>query len=166
VHDRVLGELEHDIAVRPGDFVVRRRDGLYAYQFAVVVDDAAMGITEIVRGFDLFDSTPRQFALFDALAAPRPATWHVPLLTDERGDRFSKRHRSISRSGLEEVGWTPQLLRGVFAWLWGWSPSPVALAAAELVTLWNPATLARESIEVPDAFFEGPTALGLELSRE
>ncbi len=166
VEDGVFGPLEHDVGIRPGDFVVRRRDGLYAYQFAVVVDDAAMGITDVVRGFDLFDSTPRQFALFDALGAPRPKTWHVPLLQDERGERFSKRHRSISRSRLEAVGWDPPSLCGALAWLWGWADSLVSRNAGELVGLWDPSTLARESIRVPDAFFEGPEALRRQLTGE
>lgn len=166
VEDGICGGLTHDVGIRPGDFVVRRRDGLYAYQFAVVVDDAAMGITDVLRGFDLFDSTPRQFALFDALHSPRPKTWHVPLLLDEEGNRFSKRHHSISRAALEKLGWSPTSLCGALAWLWGWVESPRALEAAELVSLWNPGTLGRPSIRVPDAFFDGPSALERQLARE
>jgi glutamyl-tRNA synthetase len=83
--------VEQDLAGEVGDFVVRRRDGLFAYQLAVVVDDALMGVTDVLRGADLLDSTPRQLALFDALGHPAPRYWHVPLVVDESGERMAKR---------------------------------------------------------------------------
>jgi glutamyl-tRNA synthetase len=89
--DHVYGMVEQDLAGEVGDFVVRRRDGLFAYQLAVVVDDALMGVTDVLRGADLLDSTPRQLALFDALGHPAPRYWHVPLVVDESGERMAKR---------------------------------------------------------------------------
>ena len=89
--DEVYGRIEQDLAQDVGDFVVRRRDGLFAYQLAVVVDDALMGVTDVVRGADLLDSTPRQLALFDALGHEAPRYWHVPLVMDESGRRMAKR---------------------------------------------------------------------------
>jgi glutamyl-Q tRNA(Asp) synthetase len=73
-----------------GDFILRRRDGLWAYQLAVVVDDGEQGITQVVRGEDLFDNTPRQCLLQAALGLPRPGYLHVPLVRDEAGRKLSK----------------------------------------------------------------------------
>lgn len=158
VHDGVFGALEHDLATHPGDFVVRRKDGLYAYQLVVVVDDAAMGVTDVVRAVDLLDSTPRQFALFDALGARRPRTWHLPLLHDARGERLSKRSAAVARDGLEGAGWTPESLIGALTHLWGWTDTAEPMSLDQAVRLWNPRTLARQEIRVPDAFFDGPQA--------
>jgi len=79
-----------------GDFVLKRRDGLYAYQLAVVVDDALMGITDVLRGADLIDSTPRQLKLYVALGLQPPRFWHVPLLTDDQGRRLAKRDDTVN----------------------------------------------------------------------
>jgi glutamyl-Q tRNA(Asp) synthetase len=89
VTDRVQGELAQDLAREVGDFVIRRRDGPFAYQLAVVVDDADLGVTDIVRGADLLDSTPRQVALQQALGLPAPRYLHVPVALHE-GEKLSK----------------------------------------------------------------------------
>lgn len=97
-----------------GDFVVWRRDDVPAYQLAVVVDDALMRITEVVRGADLLKSTARQMLLQRALGYPTPAYFHCDLVTDERGERLAKRHESLSLRHLRAAGLTPEEVRARF----------------------------------------------------
>lgn len=93
-NDRWSGPQVQDVAREVGDFILRRADGLWAYQLAVVVDDAAQHITHIVRGADLLDSTARQRLLMEALGASAPATLHVPLLCDAHGYKLSKQNHA------------------------------------------------------------------------
>ena len=90
--DRRLGPQQQDVASAVGDFVLRRADGLWAYQLAVVVDDADQGITDVVRGEDLADNTPRQILLQRALGAARPRYLHTPLVCGENGEKLSKQN--------------------------------------------------------------------------
>ena len=94
-----------------GDFVVWRHDGVPAYQLSVVVDDASMQITEVVRGADLLASTARQLLLYRALALPAPQFYHCPLMTDEKGVRLAKRHDALSLRRLRAEGNSPEQLR-------------------------------------------------------
>jgi len=95
-----------------GDFPVWRRDGVPAYQLAVVADDAAMQITEVVRGADLLLSTARQILLYRALGLAPPAWYHCPLVLDDRGERLAKRHDALSIRALREQGRSPRDLLG------------------------------------------------------
>ena len=94
-----------------GDFIVWRRDDVPAYQLAVVVDDAAMQITEVVRGADLLKSTARQILLFRALGLAVPDYYHCDLVRDDAGVRLAKRHDALSIRKLRELGWTPEEVR-------------------------------------------------------
>jgi glutamyl/glutaminyl-tRNA synthetase len=98
-----------------GDFIIWRRDDVPAYQLAVVVDDAAMQITEVVRGADLLKSTARQILLFRALGFPVPAYYHCDLVRDEGGVRLAKRHDALGIRHLRESGWTPGQVRSARA---------------------------------------------------
>jgi glutamyl-Q tRNA(Asp) synthetase len=84
------GEQQENVSAQSGDFVIQRADGLWAYQLAVVVDDIVQGITDVVRGSDLSDSTGKQIALFRALQAEAPCYWHLPLVLNDAGEKLSK----------------------------------------------------------------------------
>ena len=90
--DRRLGEQTQDVAQEVGDFVLRRADGLWAYQLAVVVDDAAQGVSDVVRGEDLADNTARQILLQRALGLPTPRYLHTPLVFGANGEKLSKQN--------------------------------------------------------------------------
>jgi glutamyl-tRNA synthetase len=104
---------QHDF----GDFPVWRKDGFPAYELAVVVDDAAMQISEVVRGRDLLLSTARQLLIYEALGLNPPQFHHVPLVCDSSGKRLAKRHRSLSLRELRAAGHTPETLRNSEEWL-------------------------------------------------
>ena len=131
--DRVFGRTCQDVAREVGDFVVRRADGLTTYQLAVVVDDAAMGVTQVVRGADLVHSTPRQILLQRALGCPRPEYGHVPLVVDAGGDRLAKRDRPAAIGALRAGGLAPERFVGHLAHSLGLRPSPDPVRPADLV---------------------------------
>jgi glutamyl-Q tRNA(Asp) synthetase len=129
--DRSLGIQRADVASTAGDFVLRRRDGYFAYQLAVVVDDAAQGVTDVVRGADLLSSTPRQILLQRALGLPLPGYLHLPLAVDGRGLKLSK-----SESAPAARAESPAAsIVGVLEFL-GQDP-PVELAQAGLAEVWR-----------------------------
>jgi glutamyl-tRNA synthetase len=105
--DACRGERAFTAGADFGDFVVWRKDDVPAYELAVVADDVAMGITEVVRGEDLLRSTARQLLIYRALGAAPPAWRHVPLVRDEHGRRLAKRHQPLSIRELRERGLTP-----------------------------------------------------------
>lgn len=99
VEDKICGFLSQNLKNDVGDFVLKRADGIYSYQIAVVVDDILMGVSDVVRGEDLLESIPRQRVLFEALETPRlPDFWHVPLLKNQEGEKLSKRNDSAGLS--------------------------------------------------------------------
>jgi glutamyl-tRNA synthetase len=119
IADRLCGVVSQRPATDVGDIIVRRSDGLFAYQLAVVVDDAADGVSDVVRGDDLLASTPRQVALQQMLGLPTPAYAHVPLVLGPDGQRLAKRHGPVSLRDLRQAGVTAQRLVGRLAALSG-----------------------------------------------
>ncbi|REK71150.1 tRNA glutamyl-Q(34) synthetase GluQRS [Paenibacillus paeoniae] len=131
--DGISGTMRYD-GEALGDFIVKRADGIFSYQLAVTVDDAAMGITDVLRGADLLDSTPRQLALYEALDLAPPSFSHVPLVADEYGKRLSKRDKSLTLASLRETGVAPERLIGAIAYTAGWRDRLEPLAAQELIS--------------------------------
>jgi glutamyl-tRNA synthetase len=114
-HDGALGPFAQNLARDVGDFVIRRGDGVYAYQLAVVVDDAAMGVTHVVRGADLVSSTPRQIWLAQSLGSEPPLYTHVPLVVAHGGARLEKRTRGATVRELRDAGVPAAAIVGVLA---------------------------------------------------
>ncbi|HYV65550.1 MAG TPA: tRNA glutamyl-Q(34) synthetase GluQRS [Myxococcales bacterium] len=108
--DEIQGAQEFDPQEDVGDFVLRRADGIFAYQLAVVVDDAAMGVTQVLRGADLLPSTARQILLYRLLGLPEPRWAHAGLVTSSSGERLSKRDRAASLSALRAEGRDPRAI--------------------------------------------------------
>lgn len=132
--DLAYGPQRINLAHHCGDFILQRKDGAWAYQLAVVVDDALMGVTEVVRGEDLLLSTPQQIYLQQLLGFPTPTYRHIPLLKNEAGQRLSKRDRSMDMSILRQQ-FTPQELIGRLAHQTGLIPEYRPLSAQELLCL-------------------------------
>ncbi|HEY1188372.1 MAG TPA: tRNA glutamyl-Q(34) synthetase GluQRS, partial [Gemmata sp.] len=131
--DLFAGERTIDLKRTGGDFVIWKSAGTPAYQLAVVVDDAAMGVTEVVRGDDLIPSTPRQLLLYRALGLAPPRFAHVPLVVGEDGRRLAKRHGDTRLSALRGAGVSPGALVGLLAWSCGWLARPEPLSARDLL---------------------------------
>ncbi|CAD7854525.1 MAG: Glutamyl-Q tRNA(Asp) synthetase [Olavius algarvensis Gamma 1 endosymbiont] len=143
VRDRIQGELRQDLEREVGDFVLRRADGIHAYQLAVVVDDGFQGINQIVRGADLFSSTPRQVFLLQALRLPVPAYAHLPLVVDDAGRKLSKSHAAAP---VDPGTPLPALLR---AWRFlGQKPLPEP--PADLTEFWTQARSTWKTDRVPN----------------
>jgi glutamyl-tRNA synthetase len=152
--DGVHGAQVRDVAAEAGDFVVARADGIPAYQLAVVVDDAAMGVTEVVRGDDLLGSTARQLLLYRALGLPAPRFAHVPLVNGEDGARLAKRHAAASLDDLQERGADPRAVAGLLASLSGLAPEGARLEPRELVAGFALERIAREPARLATADVE------------
>ena len=145
--DFLYGKYKEDLKTDCGDFILRRSDGVYAYQLAVVVDDAAMGVTQVVRGSDLLSSTPRQIYLQRLLGLPEPEYGHVPLLLAADGRRLAKRDRDQELGELQSRYTAPELL-GRLAHLAGLIPEPAPITAQQLVPLFSWEKLTREDLKV------------------
>ncbi|HEY7094533.1 MAG TPA: tRNA glutamyl-Q(34) synthetase GluQRS [Ktedonobacterales bacterium] len=142
--DVLHGEIGENVATTVGDFIVRRSDGVFAYQLAVVVDDALMGVDQVVRGDDLLGSTARQLALYDALGYPRPTEYaHVPLALDAAGARLAKREAAAGLGALRAAGRTAEEIVGALAASCGLWPEETPATLAQVLTTFDPAKILR-----------------------
>lgn len=137
-----------------GDFVIRRADGIYAYQLAVVADDIAMEVTQVVRGRDLLASTPRQLYLYRLLGAKPPSYSHLPLLLAPDGRRLSKRDGDLGLDALYAKGLSPQDVVGRLAFAAGILERPEAAAPRDLIPLFSWDNIPREDIRLPAGLFD------------
>lgn len=146
--DRLQGSYSENLAQMCGDFILRRSDGIYAYQLAVVVDDADMGITEVVRGQDLLSSTPRQIYLQRLLGYPTPDYCHVPLLCDAEGRRLSKREADLTLASIRASGVRAEQVVGWLACAAGLIDRYEPIAAQELIPLFSYDNLPTSDIQI------------------
>lgn len=130
--DGHYGSCTVNLAHQVGDFIIRRKDGAWAYQLAVVIDDALMGVTEVVRGRDLLLSSPQQMYVAELLGFPSPQFIHLPLLCNPNGQRLSKRDQSLDMGCLRQHYTAPQLIGMLGNWA-GLTPSSDAISAKELL---------------------------------
>ena len=143
--DGNFGPYSENLAAECGDFILRRADGVFAYQLAVTADDIAAGVTEVVRGRDLISSTPRQLYLYRLLGAPAPRYFHVPLLSAPDGRRLSKRDRDLDLGILRERYDAREII-GALAHAAGLTEEYAPCAPAELVCLFDWKKVPREDI--------------------
>ena len=130
--DLICGPQSVNLAREIGDFILRRADGAWAYQLAVVTDDALMGVTEVMRGDDLLTSAAQQIYLYELLGYQPPEFAHIPLILNEQGIRLSKRDTSLSMEALR-ASHTPQSLLGLLAHRAGLIPSPTPITLDNLL---------------------------------
>lgn len=147
-HDHVSGDVSIDPSTL-GDFVLWRRDDLPSYQLAVTVDDALMGVTQVLRGRDLLTSTARQLALYAALGLNAPAQWaHAPFVQDAQGRRMAKRDGDLSLNHLRAAGVDPSRVIGLLAWSAGLLETPRPATPRELVGEFRIGRVGREDFVV------------------
>ncbi|MFL5327964.1 MAG: tRNA glutamyl-Q(34) synthetase GluQRS [Gemmataceae bacterium] len=131
--DLFRGPTHVDLRADGGDFVVWKSAGSPAYQLAVVVDDAATGVTHVIRGDDLVSSTPRQLLLYRALGIRPPQFAHVPLVVGPDGRRLAKRHGDTRLSTMRSAGVAPEAVVGLLAWSCGWLAKPRPITPSKLM---------------------------------
>jgi glutamyl-tRNA synthetase len=134
-----------------GDFVIKRSDGLFAYQLAVVVDDAELGVTEVVRGDDLLSSTPRQLALYAALGHAAPQFAHLGLVLDEQGGRLSKRFGSVGVTEYADAGVSPERMLGWLGRSLGQLDTAAPTTLSELLARFDVTRVPRGAVTAPAA---------------
>lgn len=147
--DGHYGRCSYNLIHDSGDFIIRRSDGVYAYQLAVTVDDALMGINQVVRGCDLLSSTPVQLYLYQLLELNPPAFFHIPLLTAPDGRRLAKRDKDLDLDSLRKEYDSPEPIIGYLAFIAGQLDKPEPLAAADLIKIFDADKIPHTDIAVP-----------------
>lgn len=147
--DGNYGRQSYNLMEESGDFIIRRSDGVYAYQLAVTIDDALMGITEVVRGCDLLSSTPMQLYLYKLLGFNPPSFLHIPLLMAPDGRRLAKRDKDLDLSVMRQQYDSPEPIIGYLAYLAGQIPKAEPISTTELAKIFNPRLIPTDNIAVP-----------------
>ncbi len=151
--DGLFGVQKENLQRDCGDFILRRSDGLYGYQLAVVVDDALQGVTEVVRGRDILSATPRQLYLQRLLGYPQPEYVHIPLLVDAQGRRLAKRDKDLDLTALSQR-FTPAEILGMLAFSAGLVAEVRPLTLEELIPLFDWQKVRREDMRLPGCILE------------
>ena len=147
--DGHYGPQSFNLAEESGDFIVRRSDGVFAYQLAVTIDDALMGVTQVVRGCDLLSSTPMQLYIYRLLGFDPPSFCHIPLLVDATGRRLSKRDGDLELAALRKHYGSPESIIGLLAYLAGQIDKPEPLRVDDLLPIFAPENIPTANIVVP-----------------
>jgi len=147
VLDGHYGAFSENLARDCGDYIIRRSDGLWGYQLAVVVDDALTGVNEVVRGRDILFSTPRQIELFETLGFTPPSFYHIPLLTDCNGRRLAKRDKDLDLTALAKV-MTPRQILGMLAYSCGILDENRPASLAELTKIFDWKNVRKDDIRL------------------
>lgn len=153
--DGCRGPYSQNLKADCGDFILRRSDGVFAYQLAATADDGAMGITQVVRGADLLPSTPRQIWLLRTLGFPVPQYYHTPLLLDHAGRRLSKREADLQLATLRQKQPDPRPLVGHLARLAGLWPGGRPATATTLIPHFQWAAVPKQNIRLPENYAQG-----------
>lgn len=148
--DLFYGHIEQDVATFCGDFVLAREEQGAGYMLAVAVDDAAMGITEVIRGDDLLSATPRQLLVYKSLGLTPPQFLHVPLVKGPDGLRLAKRHGDTRIASFREAGMPPERLIGMLAHWCGWAAEDEAVSLHNLIARFDLSVLPREPVVYND----------------
>ena len=148
--DGHYGQQSYNLAEESGDFIVRRSDGVFAYQLAVTIDDALMGITQVVRGCDLLSSTPMQLYIYRLLGFTPPAFCHIPLLVDASGRRLSKRDGDLEIAALRKLYGSPEPIIGLLAFFAGQIARPEPMRAKDLLPIFDAEKIPTKNIAVPE----------------
>lgn len=149
-HDTVYGDQRYYLPADTGDFIVRRADGVYAYHLAVVADDHAQGVTEVVRGRDLLPATAPQLALYDCFGFPRPRYAHIPLVVAADGRRLCKRDGASDLGHLREAGVSARRVLGALGYAGGLLEADGEAGADEMLELFDWKRIPVSDIQVPD----------------
>ncbi|MDO4178084.1 MAG: tRNA glutamyl-Q(34) synthetase GluQRS [Phascolarctobacterium sp.] len=147
--DGIYGRMTYNLANESGDFIVRRSDGVYAYQLAVVIDDALMHVNQVVRGSDLLSSTAMQLYLYDLLELKVPSFTHIPLLVAPDGRRLAKRDEDMELDVLRKKLQAPEKIIGWLAFLAGQIHKYEPLKAEDLLHIFDPKKIPQANIIVP-----------------
>ena len=151
--DGLFGVQKENLQRDCGDFILRRSDGLYGYQLAVVVDDALQSVTEVVRGRDILSATPRQLYLQRLLGYPQPEYVHIPLLVDAQGRRLAKRDKDLDLTALSQR-FTPAEILGMLAFSAGLVAEVRPLTLEELIPLFDWQKVRRGDMRLPGCILE------------